>query len=43
MCFPNLLVQVERFKNIEIHWMDIEGNLKFWKKDQIDESLSELL
>lgn len=41
MCFPTLLVKVQRHCSITVRYFDEKGNIKEWK--QIDQSISELL
>lgn len=43
MSFPDLLVKVNRYKNIAIKWMDLDSNIYEWDFNKIKIDLSELL
>ena len=43
MSFPDLLIKVERHKDIAIKWMDMDSNIHEWDLDKIKIDLSELL
>lgn len=41
MCFPAILVKVQRHSSISVKYFDVKGNLKVW--ENIDQETSELL